>query len=330
MKMLRTGLTAVALALSFAGVSQAAPVWSAGTNLVKYINYENEYRPLDGTGAFGTCTDCLPTTAGDPPGYARINPAVANNTKLGDIFLGVLSLTSTFDTAGQIYFPVPGNLFTGYFVQKVSTFAVDGSGNVTLGLSSTTDPFGILEPGGKAMFQLYSNTAAFSTTGTAGDAFNVTASIASATSGTKWASLYDPTGIDGYAYTLTTTGTINNSNTNSYAALDILTKYSGYNAGALNKINSQDEDAVGGVIANPGGLVCSSAEIGSPSISCTDIVGKSNIAPNTQFGQTFAGSPWMFQSQDPFYINKIPEPGSLALMGAALAGLAVVRRRKSA
>ena len=73
MKLLRTGLTAVALALSFAGASQAAPVWASGTNLVKYINYENEYRSTANCILLG---GCLASVTGDPALYRRIDPTI--------------------------------------------------------------------------------------------------------------------------------------------------------------------------------------------------------------------------------------------------------------
>lgn len=319
----------MAVAAAIAGLSfgaSASPVFADGVNLMKYINYENEYRAIDPL--TGTCVGCLAAVAGDPSGYRRIDPTIAGNTAVGDLFIGILSFSGTFaaSTSSQVYFPTPGNLFTGYFVQQVTALSMDSATGVHLSLSSAADPFGILQAG--EMFRFYSNTATFNTGGTGLNAADITAGVLSATSGTFWASLGDPAGKNGYAYTHTDTGVINATNTLSYTALDIILRGPGYNAGLLSKINDAGESELGGAIA-ASDLVCNATEIAGAQ-SCTDFVAQSKIGPNSRFGSALFASPWMYESQDPVYLNKIPEPGSLALMGLAIAGMGCVRRRKSA
>jgi hypothetical protein len=327
---MKQGLTAAAVALAFSAGAQAAPVFDLGTNRVFFDNVENQYRTTAACAA--VAGSCLAATAGDPAGYQRINPTIAGNVAVGDIFVGILNVQNIRNEGGiDVYNSVPGNRFTGYFAQQVTSVAGPAVGHptahITLG-TATTDPFGILAAG--EMFRLYSDTPSFTTGGTGGDPNDVSASIAAATAGTLWAALGLSATPDGYAYSHTDlTQTVTSSNTEAFLALDLKLAGPGYNAGTLAKINDINESEVGGTTI---ALVCTGAELASPTISCTDFVGTSEIEPNAEFdsfnGPAAGTSPWMYASNDPFrLVQVVPTPGTLALTGLALVILGL--RRKS-
>jgi hypothetical protein len=318
MSKLRKTLVAGALTLSLGGTVHAAPLFEAGDSSIFFRNFENLYRSVSDCDN----TNCLPAVAGDPPGYRRVNPAVAGNVRVGDIFAGILDVQNVESAVSGLntYDSSVGDRFTGYFAQRVAAITPAAGTIVQISLGTVAaDPFGKLGAG--EMFRLYSNVPSFTTAG----GTDVTSGINQATAGTFWGSL--GLGLEGYAYTRTDfSTTINSSNTQAFLALDLILAGAGYNAGLLGKLNDFNEDIVGGTIANPPAQVCSAAEILTPGIACTDFVGTSEIEPNSGFG---ANSPWMFASNDPFDLHRIPEPGTLLLTGVALAAMGLRRRRLS-
>lgn len=320
---------AVATAIAGLGVGSAFafPVFVPGTNSIEFQSYENHYRSA---AACAQTNACLPTdAANDPTGYQRVNPAATGLTSViaGDIFAGTVKVTGVLPGAFPNNVPSASMEFTGYFAQQVDTVTVTSELNAIIKFKTVgTDPFGVLT--GDEMFKLYLDTTPDYNAAAAGTTF---AHILAATNGGSDASFWGSLGIgtEGYAYTLddlAIAGNDANFASKSYLGLDLITKGSAYNAGDLKKVNDESESLAGGE-SGSGALVCDAADLANPAVSCVDFTGNADIKKNTYYS---LGAPFYYNVNDPLFLNKIPEPGSLALMGLALAGFGVVRRRKSA
>ena len=165
MKLLRTGLTAIALAAAACGGAQAAPLFVGGGNELIYNNFETPFRLSSDC----TITTCLPFVVGQDPTDAngnkwqQVDGRVPGNTRVGDVFVGILRASSNNaginGAGGPVWVPgLTTDIFTGYFVQQVkaidaTTFPIN---YLSLG-TAAIDPFGVLNTAGGVMFGLYAN-----------------------------------------------------------------------------------------------------------------------------------------------------------------------------
>ncbi|MCB1959277.1 MAG: PEP-CTERM sorting domain-containing protein [Rhodocyclaceae bacterium] len=313
-------LFAVAATL-VAGAASASPVFEPGKNDLYFNNLENQYRSDASCAQVG---GCLGTGTG-PTGYQLADPTIAGNIVQGDIFAGVIRFQNIDHIDGSQWLQAGNDQFQGYFAQEVLTVGPVGTAaQITFQNLTVADPFGVLAAG--EMMRLYvDNGATVFTSSTGGTVAGI---IALATDGVFWGSLGLSAGNNGgYAYAiddLTAAGNAPNTSTESFLAMNLVTAGAAYNAGQLNLINDFNESVEGGVSA---GLICSAAEIANVAVQCTEYVGTSEIEFNTNSFLANGNSPFLFASNDPATISRIPEPATLSVLGLGLLGLAASRRR---
>lgn len=317
------GILIVSLVVVMGGMfSQAsAQLIANDTNVIYFNNYE-----------FWTDED---------GGY--LDPTEAPEVTVGMHFVGIINIQGIYVNGIQTYYSSPTDQITGVFAQQIEQiytgFGTDpydplnlthitlGAPAVTMftGFDGTTFDTGLV---GDEMFALYHDTGPgttpFETNGTIAQDVDV------ATDGALWLTLgyADPAG-DGVGEP----GNATDDTGYAYSHGDIIgvafENLTGETWAGLNAyVNNTGYPMAG--IEDPNEMELDQAICGFNGCLMTDVHLSGELEPWQENWRLDGTSPWDFASNDPAFINPIPEPGTILLLGTGLLGLGAygIRRRK--
>jgi len=287
-----------------ASVVHAYPTLQFGDNELYYTNREVVFRDYD-----------------DGNGYVELDYrdlTAPPQLEKGDIFIGTLKVQEIVGDSSS-WFQAADDQLTGIFALEIT--------NITENITGLPGDFSVILDLGVASATSFTTleNEAFSTglSGTEVMTFYTHDSVAWEDDGSikqdfeaqissdEWMSLGIETGTDDYAFTyITPQGTgVDDFIGKSYLGLSVLDFY--------------DPSMVFLDIVDP--------EVGLT----VDFYANSELEGHDDFIEAYdldtstdGYSPWVFESNDPAYVDVVPEPGTLLLVGTGLLGFSALARRK--
>jgi hypothetical protein len=298
-------LTVLAVMLCAFGTIAGATSLTYGTNQVFYRNYESVFR----ADVNGDYHELDYSDTNNPP-----NPLQA-----GDIFVGIISVQNITNQGNTIWSSNPGiDELSGIFAEQITdidTASQPGSVIIDLGYASsssfTTLGGATFDTGLAAneMMRIYTDTGATAFTANQGEVGDV----ANAVDGALWLSLGD-----------------NQDGTANEYAWSLITPF-GTALDAFSGESYMGQSVLGGSAA--------ASITGAPLLNDpgedrynTDVQFYTNSELEGNDGYTgFPNgySAWPFQSNDPAFINAVPEPGTIFLLGLGLIGISAFARKRN-